>query len=59
MFDIYFFIPLPYNRHKAVQGRENMQEWMIAMLVISVLLVLRDMAKTFFPGKKFQEGRAA
>ena len=24
-----------------------MQEWMIAMLVISVLLVLRDMAKTF------------
>ena len=25
-----------------------MQEWIIAMLVISVLLVLRDMAKVFF-----------
>ena len=30
-----------------------MQEWIIAMLVISVLLVLRDMAKGFFQGKKF------
>ena len=30
-----------------------MQEWIIAMLVISVLLVLRDMAKVFFRGKKF------
>ena len=29
-----------------------MQEWMIAMLVISVLLVLRDMAKTFFKGRR-------
>ena len=25
-----------------------MQEWIIAMLVISVLLILRDMAKTIF-----------
>ena len=30
-----------------------MQEWMIAMLVISVLLVLRDMAKTVFRGRSF------
>ncbi|MDD5805146.1 SpoIIE family protein phosphatase [Blautia sp. HCP3S3_H10_1] len=30
-----------------------MQEWIIAMLVISVLLVLRDMAKTFFRGRSF------
>lgn len=29
-----------------------MQEWIIAMLVISVLLILRDMAKTFFKEKK-------
>ncbi len=28
-----------------------MQEWIVAMLVISVLLVLRDMAKVFFRGK--------
>ena len=28
-----------------------MQEWMIAMLVISVLLVLRDMAKTILAGR--------
>lgn len=28
-----------------------MQEWIIAMLVISILLVLRDMAKTFFSGQ--------
>ena len=27
-----------------------MQEWMIAMLVISVLLVIRDMAKTILAG---------
>ena len=32
-----------------------MQEWMIAMLVISVLLVLRDMAKTFFRGRSFRK----
>lgn len=29
-----------------------MQEWIIAMLVISVLLILRDMAKTFLKGRK-------
>ena len=29
-----------------------MQEWMIAMLVISVLLILRDMAKTIFSEMK-------
>lgn len=29
-----------------------MQEWMIAMLVISVLLIIRDMAKTILAGKK-------
>ena len=28
-----------------------MQEWMIAMLVISMLLVLRDMAKTILAGR--------
>ena len=28
-----------------------MQEWIIAMLVISVLLIIRDMAKTFLSGK--------
>ena len=27
-----------------------MQEWMIAMLVISMLLILRDMAKTILAG---------
>ena len=32
-----------------------MQEWIIAMLVISVLLVLRDMAKTFFRGRSFRK----
>ena len=31
-----------------------MQEWMIAMLVISVLLIIRDMAKTILAGKKFR-----
>ena len=36
-----------------------MQEWMIAMLVISVLLMLRDMAKTVLSGRRqIQEGRA-
>ena len=29
-----------------------MQEWMIAMLVLSVLLIIRDMAKTFLTGKE-------
>ena len=29
-----------------------MQEWIIAMLVLSVLLMLRDMAKTVFSGRK-------
>ena len=29
-----------------------MQEWIIAMLVISILLVLRDMAKTILSGRK-------
>ena len=29
-----------------------MQEWIIAMLVISVLLLLRDMAKTIFSEMK-------
>ena len=29
-----------------------MQEWMIAMLVISVTLIIRDMAKTILAGKK-------
>ena len=28
-----------------------MQEWVIAMLVISVLLILRDMAKTILTGR--------
>ena len=28
-----------------------MQEWIIAMLVVSVILIIRDMAKTFFEGK--------
>ena len=28
-----------------------MQEWIIAMLVISVLLILRDMAKTILAGR--------
>lgn len=32
-------------------GGERMQEWIIAMLAISVLLILRDMAKTFLSGK--------
>ena len=28
-----------------------MQEWIIAMLVVSILLILRDMAKTVSSGK--------
>mgnify|MGYP000711469665 CR=1 FL=1 len=28
-----------------------MQEWIIAMLVVSILLILRDMAKTVFSGR--------
>ena len=29
-----------------------MQEWIIAMLVLSILLILRDMAKTVLKGRK-------
>lgn len=29
-----------------------MQEWIVAMLVISILLIVRDMAKTIFSGRK-------
>ena len=29
-----------------------MQEWMIAMLVISIMLIFRDMAKTILTGRK-------
>ena len=36
-----------------------MQEWIIAMLVISVMLILRDMAKTFFKGREPGEEAAA
>lgn len=36
-----------------------MQEWIIAMLVISVLLIVRDMAKTFFKGNKTADEAAA
>ena len=28
-----------------------MQEWMIAMLVISIMLIIRDMAKNYFSRK--------
>lgn len=28
-----------------------MQEWMLAMLVISITLIIRDMAKNYFGGK--------
>ena len=28
-----------------------MQEWMIAMLVISIMLIIRDMAKTILTGR--------
>lgn len=33
-----------------------MQEWIIAMLVISAMLVVRDMAKTFLSGRKISNG---
>ena len=33
-----------------------MQEWMIAMLVISVMLIIRDMANTILEGKTHSEG---
>lgn len=29
-----------------------MQEWIVAMLVISILLIVRDMAKTIFQEEK-------
>ena len=29
-----------------------MQEWMIAMLVISIMLIIRDMAKTILAGNR-------
>ena len=29
-----------------------MQEWIIAMLAVSILLILRDMAKTVLKGRK-------
>ena len=29
-----------------------MQEWMIAMFIVSILLILRDMAKTVLKGRK-------
>ena len=32
-----------------------MQEWIIAMIVISILLMIRDMAKTVFSGKKHEK----
>ena len=35
-----------------------MQEWIIAMLVISVLLVLRDMAKTILTGRMSKKEEA-
>ena len=31
-----------------------MQEWIVAMLVISILLIVRDMAKTIFSGRKMK-----
>ena len=34
-----------------------MQEWIIAMLVISVLLILRDMAKNYFDGENVEKRR--
>ena len=36
-----------------------MQEWIIAMLVISVLLILRDMAKTILTGRMSKQEEAA
>ena len=35
-----------------------MQEWIIAMLVISVLLTLRDMAKNYFDGENVKKRRS-
>ena len=35
-----------------------MQEWIIAMLVISVLLILRDMAKTILTGRMSKKEEA-
>ena len=32
-----------------------MQEWIIAMLVVSILLMIRDMAKTVFSGKTHEK----
>ena len=31
-----------------------MQEWIVAMLVISILLIFRDMAKTILSGRKMK-----
>ncbi len=36
-----------------------MQEWMVAMLVISIMLILRDMAKTIFAGRRARAEEAA
>ena len=36
-----------------------MQEWMIAMLVISIMLIIRDMAKTIFSRKSAGYRRTA
>ena len=33
-----------------------MQEWMIAMLVISIMLIIRDMAKTILSNRRSREG---
>lgn len=35
-----------------------MQEWIIAMLVISALLIIRDMAKTILSDQVWKEDRA-
>ena len=39
------------GRSVVVRGGENMQEWMIAMLALSIMLIVRDMAKTILSGK--------
>ena len=36
-----------------------MQEWMIAMLVISIMLIIRDMAKNYFSRKSAGYRRTA
>ena len=36
-----------------------MQEWMIAMLVISIMLIIRDMAKTILAGTSDSAGRSS